>query len=159
MNTKKMIKYKKEFHGQIKTYTMSIVDEDGVYYTITCLGDKGEDMGYATCVRKSDSFWLNKIETYEGFGHQGVGSAVIDIVEYLAMQNRRKTVDGKFYPFNNSYAKPFYLSHGYVIPNQKGGWDDYDETWHMYKNIDFKKIKKDVESNIEVVEEIQEEME
>lgn len=150
------IKYKKDFHGEIKTYTMNILDEDGVYFTITCFDENGKEMGHATCILNEDSLWLNKIETYKEYAHQGIGSAIIDIVEYLAMQKRKPMVDGKYYPLNE-YAKPFYEKHGWFIPNQKGGWDNYDETWHMFKDLDFKKIKSEISRNIEVCEENEDE--
>lgn len=149
------IKYSKSFHGENKKYLINI-EEVGRCFTISCINVEGEEMGYATCLLKEDSLWLYKIETYEKFAHQGVGSALLDIVEFLAMQNRRKTVDGKYYPLNE-FAKPFYEKHGYFIPNQKGGWDDYDETWHMFKDLDFKKIKSEISRNIEVCEENEDE--
>lgn len=121
---------------------------DDDIYRIEVL-DGSDVMGYATFKLKRqryfDSVWLYKIETNKEYAHKGVGSAVINLLEYFAYQNRAHTVEGKFFP-ENEYAKPFYDKFGYSI--EKEGYETY-----IYKTLDFKTIKQTIEPNITGYEE------
>lgn len=121
-------------------YDMKI-EKDGDVYEINCLDKSGQSMGFVTFEFFNKYLWIYKIETKEEFQHQGVGSALLKMIEYFAMQNGKNQIEAKYYP-SNQYAKPLYEKHGYFIPNQKGTWEDYDETWTMSKWLDFKQIKK-----------------
>lgn len=149
------IKYLKDVNEQSRIFLINI-EQDGNFYNFSCVNEKDKEMGYATCSLKEDSLWLNKIETFEEFAHQGVASAIIDIVEYIAMTKKRQNVEGKYYPLNE-FAEPFYEKHGYFIPNKTKDWDTYDETWRMYKVLDFKKIDQVITKNMEILEECEDE--
>ncbi len=113
------------------------------YYVIKILNKNGT-MGYLTFKIKHESYaniiWLNKIETYKKFAHQGVGTALIQLLEYFAYKNNINYIEGKFYP-DNEYAKPFYEKYGYKIEKE------YYETF-VSKRLEFDKIKKEIEPNL-----------
>ena len=133
---------KKEFDSKIlfnteeNSYRIEILDNSNV-------------MGYATFRikrnRYQDSIWLYKIETYPKYAHTGVGTATINLLEYFALQNKAQVVEGKFYP-ENEFAKPFYNKFGYSIDRE-----DYET--YIYKALDYKKIKENIEPNITKYEE------
>lgn len=113
------------------------------YYTIKIMNENST-MGYLTFKIKregyNNSIWLNKIETYKKFAHQGVGTALIQLLEYFAYKNNLQYIEGKFYP-DNEYAKPFYEKYSYKIEKE------YYETF-VSKWLDFDKIKKEIEPNL-----------
>ena len=127
----------REFDGKI-TY-----NAEDRYYTIE-VGQGKQVMGYVTFKTKRETrgntIWINKIETYEQFAHRGVGTAVIQLLEYFAYKNNISYMEGKFYP-DNEYAKPFYEKLGYTIEKE------YYETF-VYKLLDFKEIKTQIAPNI-----------
>lgn len=129
--------YNKEFEAKI------LYNSDDDIYRIEVLNGS-KVMGYATFKLKRqrflDSIWLYKIETNKEYAHKGVGSAVINLLEYFAYQNRAHTVEGKYFP-KNEFAKPFYDKFGYSI--EKEGYETY-----IYKTLDFKTIKQNIEPNI-----------
>ena len=67
------------------------------------------------------------------------------MLEYFALQNRAQVVEGKFYP-ENEFAKPFYNKYGYSIDKE-----DYET--YIYKTLDYKRIKENIEPNITKYEE------
>lgn len=145
------IEYTKNIHGEDKKFDIKITEEDK-FYKVECLsGD--EEMGFITFKVLSDHAWIYKLETKEKFAHQGVASAVVDIAEYIiAVENSKNQVEAKYMP-DNEFALPFYQKNGYYVPNQTKSWDDYDETWRMFKMLDKNEIRERVEKNIEICQE------
>lgn len=134
--------FNKEFEAKI------LYNQEQNSYRIEIL-DNSNIMGYATFKLKrnkyQDSIWLYKIETYPKYAHTGVGTATINLLEYFALQNRVQVVEGKFYP-ENEFAKPFYNKYGYSIDRE-----DYET--YIYKTLDYKRIKENIEPNITKYEE------
>lgn len=101
---------------QNKKIKIEIVSVDEDDYKITAFSSEGESMGavYFCLEDKGRRIWLRKIETYKNYQNQGVGKALIDVLEYFALKRNVCYIEGKFYP-ENEYAKPFYLKNGYKI--------------------------------------------
>ena len=114
----------KEFEAKI------LYNQEQNSYRIEIL-DNSNIMGYATFKLKrnkyQDSIWLYKIETYPKYAHTGVGTATINLLEYFALQNRAQVV-------------------GYSIDKE-----DYET--YIYKTLDYKRIKENIEPNITKYEE------
>lgn len=111
--------------------------DEGRFYTL--YASKGETlMGFATFLFKNEygirKMWLQYIETKEKFAHQGVATAMINIMEYVSYKNHVDRVEGKYYP-KNEYAKPFYEKNGYDIDHEY-----YD--WYIDKRLEFNEVEK-----------------
>lgn len=122
------------------------VNKQEDFYNVVCVLSN-EEAGFINFEIKDNKTWIYKIETKENHYHKGVGTALLNAMEYISMLNNTKRVEGKYYP-DNKYTKPFYEKYGYFIPNQTKSWDDYDETWTLYKDLDFNKIKEYAENKI-----------
>ena len=133
---KVILNYKNKFE-----HTLNIIKEPD-YYSVTCLKN-GKEIGFINFSIKKQRTWIHKIKTDNDYLHQGVGTALLYMMEYISMQNRVRTVEGKYLP-ENKFAKLFYEKYDYRIPNQTKGWDNYDETWTLSKYLDYDKIEKDI---------------
>lgn len=109
-------------------YLKKSYDENNNFYTATALSMQNEEMGYITYkfIPKERLAWLNKIETYEGFQHQGVATALLSFFEHEVRSKRYSRIEGKYYPTNN-FAKPFYQKMGYHIEQ-----DGYEQFVYKY---------------------------
>lgn len=99
--------------------------EDDKFYRADAISEDGQIMGYITFKQHYENprtMWLQKVETYPGFQDRGVGDALLSVMEYTALQTRKTSIDGKFYP-DNEHAKPFYEHRGYDIT--KDGYETY----------------------------------
>ena len=150
---KERIAYTRKVEGIEKKYNIVLEQEDD-FYELKCKTKDNHIMGYLTFKIYDDCLWINKIETKEKYQHKGVANALIELVEYFAMTQRKTKIQAKYYP-TNSYAKPFYQKHEYFIPNQSGTWEDYDETWTMYKDLCFEEIDKNIKPNIKFIDPIE----
>ena len=118
------------------------------FYDIRCYDNSEKEMGLITFKFLPKKVWLYKVETHPEFAHQGVATALIQTMEYVCMKNNVNYMEAKYYP-ENEFAKPFYEKHKYNLPNQNvNGWDGYDETWTMFKYLDFDFIKEKIAPNI-----------
>lgn len=151
MNKQIKIKVKLTNKEEI-VHTLDIQKQQN-FYSVSCIKNK-EKIGFINFEIKNNKTWIYKIETNKNYLHQGVGTALIDMMEYISMLNKIERVEGKYYP-ENEYAKTFYEKYGYYIPNQKRSWDEYDETWTMFKNLDYNKIKQNMATNL-VQDDVQE---
>ena len=100
-----------------KPINIQIVNTDNLNnYRISAITDNGDEMGFATfSIKKKDrSVWLRKIETNPQYQNLGVAKAILDVLEYFAVDNRLCLIEGKFYP-DNEFAKPFYKKNNYDI--------------------------------------------
>lgn len=79
------ITYSKNIGGKDENFDMLITRELN-YFTISCLSKNDEEMGYASFKIYNNYLWLYKIETYNNFQHQGIASAIIDLMEYIAIK-------------------------------------------------------------------------
>jgi len=140
------IEYIKKINGEEKKFNLLVKNRDA-FFEIKCLSNDNKEMGFVTFEIFNDYVWIYKIETKKAFQHQGVASAVIDVMEYFAMMNYKNRIEAKFYP-SNQYARAFYEKHDYFVPNKTKTWEDYDETWRMHKDLDFQKIKSQVAPNL-----------
>lgn len=145
------INYTKDINNDRKNFDLQIM-QDKDFFQINCISPDNEIMGFITFKKNINNLWILKLETNEKFFHQGVASALIDITEYIATINYLTRIEGKFMP-DNEFARPFYEKNGYFVPNKTKSWDDYDETWTLYKNLDPKKVKEKVIPNIKVNQE------
>lgn len=150
---KTKIEYKRVVDGVEKRYNI-VLEQDDNFYELKCKTKDNRIMGYVTFKIYDDCVWINKIETKEKYQHRGVANALIELVEYFSMTNRKQKIEAKYHP-TNDFAKPFYQKHGYFIPNQSGTWEDYDETWRMYKDLNFNLIDKNIVPNITFIDPIE----
>lgn len=145
------ISYQKYMNNNLKIFDMQIIKEKGCFY-ITCFSKNKEEMGIVSFKINENFLWVYKLKTNQNFYRQGVASAILDIVEYIAIKNGVNIIEGKFFPDNN-YALPFYEKNGFHVPNQTKTWDDYDPYWRLYKILDIKTVKEKVANNIIVKKE------
>ena len=143
----KQIKLRVELKDNKPVEHNLIIEKQNDFYVVKCVDKDNEELGFINFEIKNNKVWIYKIETNPNFFHQGIGTALLNTMEYIAMLNNISRVEGKYYP-TNEYTKPFYEKYGYYIPNQKKSWDDYDETWTMSKDLDFDKIKSYIEDNL-----------
>lgn len=94
------------------------------FYEVKAIGENFDVMGYANFIfcPTDKKVWLYKIETKERYQGQGVGQAVLDIMECVIVSKRYNKIDGKFFP-TNEHARPFYEKNGYTI--EKDGYETY----------------------------------
>lgn len=138
----KYIEYTKNIQGEEKKFNLVIKDKEP-FYEIKCLTKENQEMGFITFEFFSGYVWIYKLETKKSFRNQGVASALIDLMEYISMENHINKVKGNFFP-TNKYARPFYENRGYFVPNKTKSWDDCDETWTISKTLDYRKIKTEI---------------
>lgn len=131
------------------------LNEEDDHYTVICMAHNGEEMGSINFGIKDRHIWLYRITVDEKFQHQGIGTALIYAMEYIALNNNLNKIEAKYYP-SNEFAKPFYKKLGYYIPNESGKWEDYDETWTMYKYLDFNEIRENIVPRIRIKERAEE---
>lgn len=120
-----MEKYFVAKNGQLTNiYLKQSYDENNNFYTATAMSMQNEGMGYITYkfIPKERLAWLNKIETYEDFQHQGVATALLSFFEHEARSKRYFRIEGKYYPTNN-FAKAFYQKMGYHI--EQDGYEQF----------------------------------
>ena len=114
------------------------------YYEIKCQDDSGEEKGFVNfAISRTNgyrSIWLYKIQTYEQYQHQGVGSALLSAMEYFAYIQNISLIEGKYYP-DNQFAEPFYEKYGYSIYSE-------DYFTGVGKRIDFEKFEQETLPNI-----------
>ncbi len=118
-----------------KEYKIELVElDDNDLYRASAISDSGDVMGTVTfnIQSKSRTLWIRKIETNPEFQNQGVGKALLDVVEYFAVKSRCSTIEGKFFP-DNEYARPFYLKNNYEI--YKDGYETYINKYISHGNI------------------------
>lgn len=101
---------------QNKTINLKLENVNDNSYMLLALSNTDEIMGsaYFSVNYKERKVWLKKIETDEKYQNQGVGKALIDVLEFFTINQNMRYIEGKFYP-DNEYAKPFYLKNGYEI--------------------------------------------
>ena len=92
-------------------------DKPNKFFRISCYGDDNEnELGYLTFKvsgRYNDCIFAYQLENTSEVG-RGVGSALIDGLEYFALQNRINKFEAKFFPTDDR-AKSFYEKRGYEI--------------------------------------------
>ena len=146
------IEYQKNINEQNKIFNLEFhANEQENLYKIICLSKENEEMGFVSFSIKENLVWILKLETNPKFARLGVASAIVDIMEYFAVNNGITRIEGKFYP-DNQFARPFYEKNGFFVPNATKSWDDYDETWTLFKNLDKQQVDDKVSSNIKVFE-------
>ena len=107
------------------------------YFEIKCYKDK-KKLGYLTFKvtgKHSNEIFVYQIKATSTL-NKGVGSSLIDALEYFAYINDIESFNAKYYPTTDN-VKDFYAHRGYEI--YKDGYDSY-----IYKNYRKSKIKKDV---------------
>ena len=134
--------------GEIKNFDLEISKEKD-FYEMKCFSNENIEMGFITFKIYKNVLWIFKLATHQAFAHQGVGSALIDITEYFAITKNANRIEGKFVP-DNEFARPFYEKNGYYVPNKTKSWDDYDENWILYKDLNAKKINAKISPNIKI---------
>ena len=106
---------------------------------VSALDKDKKEIGYVNFCVIDESFyrksWLNYICVDDEYSHKGIGSALLNVFEYLSVRLRCSYVDGKYYP-KNSAAVEFYKKHEYSIIK-----DDYQQ--FLSKRLDEKKIEKE----------------
>lgn len=145
------INYQKNFGEKTKSFDLQIT-KDQKCYIIQCLTENDIEMGCVSFRFFDDILWIYKLETNPKFYRQGVASAVMDIVELMAIKRGINKIEGRFFPSNDA-ARPFYEKNGYSVPNKTKSWDDYDPHWVIHKTLDAKAIKEKVAPNITLYEE------
>jgi len=120
------------------------VRKDNRNYNIDCVNSANERLGSISFCINEDKTWIYKIETNEDYLHQGAGTALLSIMEYISMLNRVTIIEGKYHP-ENKFARPFYEKYDYVIPNKTKDWACYDDTWTLYKFLDYSKVRDKIE--------------
>ena len=139
--------------GETKQHHL-VVDRDGTYILINCVDDKNNEMGFVSfSIAQCDYAWLYKIEVHEEYQNQKIGSALLDVMEYITLNLGFDSVEGTYNP-SNSHAKKLYNSHNYFIPNQTHSWDFYDPHWRMYKRLreNSQQIRATAKANVENIE-------
>jgi len=98
------------------------------YYTVSALAKNKILLGEMTFkIGDYRNIWLYKIATIDKYQKQGIGSKLLNYLEFFANEHRIKQIEGKYFPSNGS-AKSFYENRGYTI--EKEGYD-----WVVYKYI------------------------
>ena len=143
---RKQIKYKVKLTNQEESLKVLDIKKDKDFYFVCCV-ENNKKIGFISFQIKDGKTWIYKIETNKEHFHQGIGTALLFAMEYISMLNNVKVVEAKYYP-ENEFAKPFYEKYGYHIPNQTKNWEEYDETWKMFKVLNYNKIKSQIENNI-----------
>ena len=115
-----------------KIYNVEIKETIHNFYECSIVNDKNLSMGMLTFKLEKPSIWIYSISVDEAFQNQGLGQALLDALEYIAIEKNCTKIQGKFYP-SNKYAKPFYTKNNYLIIK------DYYETF-IYKWLDYKKV-------------------
>ena len=123
------------------------VRKDSRNYNIDCVNSANERLGSISFCINEDKTWIYKIKINEEYLHQGVGTALLSIMEYISMLKRVTIVEAKYFP-ENKFARPFYEKNGYFVPNKTKDWACYDDTWTMYKLLDYSKVRDKIEKNI-----------
>ena len=117
--------------------------DDDDFFCLSLFNDEYEELGYLTFKAKSKPYrhiYINKIKNKSSQQRKGIGSALIQALEFIAYVKNIPQIEGKFYP-ENEYAKPFYEKHGYKIQKE------YYEV-EILKQLDFEKIKAEIEPKI-----------
>ena len=112
-------------NGEKITLVLEKTDDDGSF-KINAFNqcDAVLKIGYVTFNIKSSVCYLYRIEICdEKYSHLGLGTAMLQFMEFKAKDSRCRKVDGKFYPFGDmgKHAKDFYLKNGYQV--YKDGYD------------------------------------
>lgn len=107
------------------------------YFEIKCYKDE-KKLGYLTF--KVSGKHLNEVFVYQiktiSTLNKGVGSSLIDALEYFVYINNIESFDAKYYPTTDN-IKDFYAHRGYKI--YKDGYESY-----IYKYYNKSKIEKDI---------------
>lgn len=117
-----------------KDFYLNITCDDlNDFYTVKALSFAEVLLGAMTFKTKQENYckkiWLYKIETFGEHQQKGVGTKLINFLEFFAQQNGVRFIEGKYYP-ENDRTKSFYEHRGYSI--EKDGYD-----WFVYKNLNF----------------------
>lgn len=99
------------YEGPIKFYMVQVFDEEIMGFVNFQINPKNPNKA-----------WMFKIETYKKYQNQGIGKALLDIMEYILSDSHVFFVEGKYYP-ENQYAEGFYKTNGYDI--EKDGYESY----------------------------------
>ena len=143
---RKQIKYKVKLTNQEESLKVLDIKKDKDFYFVCCV-ENNKKIGFISFQIKDGKTWIYKIETSKNFLHQGIGTALLFAMEYISMLNNVKVVEAKYYP-ENEFAKPFYEKYGYHIPNQAKDWENYDESWTMFKLLKFDQIKQEAKTKL-----------
>lgn len=93
----------------LKTYL------NGSQYKISAKDLDGKSLGFANFKKLSDDeIWLYQIATFSEFQNNGIGSSILDILDFWACDLGCKKILGKFSP-STMYAENFYYKNGYKI--------------------------------------------
>ena len=88
--------------------------------------------------------WLYSIGTSDNYKKFGLGSKLMQTMEYVALKNNVTHIDGYFYPDDETVASIFYVKNGYKFNYENG-------SYFLYKDL-----KDSVKSN-EVITALQKE--
>jgi len=92
-------------------------DDKYKYYTISCFKENNSnvlgELTFKIAGKYERCVFLYDLKNTSEVG-KGVGSALIDALEYFALNNRIEKCEAKFYPTDDR-AKRFYESRGYEI--------------------------------------------
>lgn len=82
-----------------------------------------QTIGYVSYIIRKKQAWLYKIEVSSKFRKNGIGSALIKIMEDDCACHHVWSIEGKYYPENatNEEVSSFYQKHGFSIYK-----DDYE---------------------------------
>ncbi|MGN1227802.1 MAG: GNAT family N-acetyltransferase [Christensenellales bacterium] len=137
------MKIKNNYNGkEVITDLDFLFHEDYDYYEIIAKNSENNDiMGYLTFkVIKDSNIWIYKLETKQEYQGKGVGTALMNALEYFACSHNIDYIEGKFYP-SNAVAKPFYEELGYIID-----YDDYSQC--VFKHLRVKDVLSRLEPNV-----------
>lgn len=131
------MKYIDEYNGNAVEHNIKITHyNDKDYYLIQVLNEDNKEMGFLSFKAYDDYIWIFKLETHEEYRNKGVGSALLNMLEYMAKYKWKNSIEGKFYP-DNEFAKPLYEKFGYSF--------DYELTGQtIFKYISFDKVKEEI---------------
>lgn len=130
-----------------KDFNIDVYVENKNIYRAFAINEQKEQMGYIIFKAHEKHSWLYRIETYDEFQNQGVGSALLTTMEYILLTTSPAcySIEGKFYPLN-SHALPFYKKHGYTI--EKDCYEHY-VTKFLSKN-DLPELKKHIKTEFDL---------
>lgn len=104
-----IIKTDKDKLIDLKTYL------DGSQYKISAKDLNGKVLGFANFKKlNKDEIWLYQIATFSEFQNNGIGSSILDILDFWTCDLGCKKILGKFSP-STMYAENFYYKNGYKI--------------------------------------------
>ena len=132
------------------TNCVILCESYGGYFKLLMKNEDNAEMGCIVFKFNSAKrhIWLQKIETKKEFQHLGVASILMYSLENIAVESKCYRIEGTYYP-TNDYALPFYLKHGYYVPNQKKRWDLYDQTWRLTKDLVYGDVKQNYKNFVE----------